>query len=65
MANRSIVSVCQDQRRFSISDCSGASGSGRTGWIVKRRMALTLCDLNVSGGQSVTTTRVLLAWAEH
>jgi hypothetical protein len=43
-SKRATVDGCQDQRRFSIRSCSGASGSGSVTRTVKRRMALTLCD---------------------
>ncbi len=44
-SNRSSVSGCQDQRRFSTSSDSGASGSGRRARTVKRRRALTKVSL--------------------
>src|SRR5579875_2201335 len=39
--NSAAAGACQDQRRFSISPCSGASGSGRVTRTVNRRIALT------------------------
>src|SRR5260221_11080230 len=45
-AHRSSGSACHDQRRLSISPRSDASGSGRTGRIVNRRIALTESDLS-------------------
>ena len=38
----STVGGCQDQRRFSIRSCSGASGCGSVTRTVKRRIALTV-----------------------
>ena len=45
-ANSALVGACQDQRKLSIRVRSGASVAGSAGWMVNRRIALTLSDPN-------------------